>query len=691
MLFQKNIVKKYLSLLNEELVQEAWKKNISFSLFLLLSVTIMAQTQQGVVKTRGKMVNGVLQKGTPLAGATIQIKDRSAMVSGNDGKFSFPIQTNTYLLLSVKKNGYQLVDQEACRDYKYSANPLYLVMETPEQKQADLLEAQRKIRRTLQKQLQTKEEEIEALQISLAEKQQLLEKLYKDQEDNEKLIGEMAKRYAEMDYDQLDDLNRKINDAIINGRLTQADSLLRSKGDIQQRILELEQHEQANAKMRQELEKSEAFAQQKRADLINDCYNRYELCKMQHEYDSAAYYICLRADLDTLNLKNQIDAASFLRNQKQIAGAKKYSLRSASLLFDYTKDGLKINWGHGTTEVVFAMMDFAETLFYYDNESDVGLKLYEIIIKSVDQTYENLKKQYPDSTYTQIFWELPSILKNKAANLYLKAKQNERSEQLYNQTLDRLQQYKPENDDALYHKLYYCLISYEGLARLNYLTNRYAECEQVAGNAMSIIWKLTQYPHDKEEIDINNMDILRILGALYRVTKRYEESEKAYLTQIDIIKPYAQNNPQKYESSLAYEQRHLSHLYLEMKRYSDCAALLEQALPLFRKLSAEEPQLYIGSLGTLSYCRVITCQYAKAEQYAREALSVDSTQLWIGTNLAAAILMQGRYVEAEQLYRQLKGEKKETLLGDLQAYAEAGAIPKEREEDVEKIKRMLNE
>lgn len=132
------------------------KRIFCFSLFLLLSVTIIAQTQQGIVKTRGKMVNGVLQKGTPLAGVTIQIKDRSAMVSGNDGKFSFPIQTNTYLLLSVKKNGYQLVDQEACRDYKYSANPLYLVMETPEQKQADLLEAQRKIRRTLQKQLQTK-------------------------------------------------------------------------------------------------------------------------------------------------------------------------------------------------------------------------------------------------------------------------------------------------------------------------------------------------------------------------------------------------------------------------------------------------------------------------------------------------------------------------------------------------------
>ena len=665
-----------------------------FSLFLLLSVTIMAQTQQGVVKTRGKMVNGVLQKGTPLAGATIQIKDRSAMVSGNDGKFSFPIQTNTYLLLSVKKNGYQLVDQEACRDYKYSANPLYLVMETPEQKQADLLEAQRKIRRTLQKQLQTKEEEIEALQISLAEKQQLLEKLYKDQEDNEKLIGEMAKRYAEMDYDQLDDLNRKINDAIINGRLTQADSLLRSKGDIQQRILELEQHEQANAKMRQELEKSEAFAQQKRADLMNDCYNRYELCKMQHEYDSAAYYICLRADLDTLNLKNQIDAASFLRNQKQIAGAKKYSLRSASLMFEKTKQGYKVRQGPegpGVPEMFFTIINLAESLFNDDNESDVGLKLYELIIKSWDKTREDIKERSsnPDTWLGGLL--LSVYLRNQAAKMYLDAKRYDRSEQLYDQALDSLQQSKTENEELLIASYNYCIDTYIGMANLYLRTHRYVECEQAAGNALSTIWKLTQYPHDQEGIDISIANIQGTLGALYWVTKRYEESEKAYRAQINTRKPYAQQNPQKYESSFAYSQRYLALVYLEMKRYNDCATVLEEALSLFRKLSAEVPQLYIGSLGTLSYCRVITCQYAKAEQYAREALSVDSTQLWIGTNLAAAILMQGRYVEAEQLYRQLKGEKKETLLGDLQAYAEAGAIPKEREEDVEKIKRMLNE
>ena len=81
----------------------------------------------------------------------------------------------------------------------------------------------------------------------------------------------------------------------------------------------------------------------------------------------------------------------------------------------------------------------------------------------------------------------------------------------------------------------------------------------------------------------------------------------------------------------------------------------------------------------------------ETEQYAREGLAVDSTQHWIASNLAAALLFQGKYAEAEHIYRQYKDELKEGFLDDFKQYAEAGVIPKEYEEDVEKIKRMLEE
>ena len=130
----------------------------------------------------------------------ISVQGRSTLlVNQANGSFSFPVTSDQFRLDSVKKKGYQLVDMEACpRTYKYSSNPLYIVMETPDQQLQDQLTAERKIRRNLQKQLQEREDEIESLkeqqQISDEEYRAALQKLYQEQENNEQLIKDMAKR-----------------------------------------------------------------------------------------------------------------------------------------------------------------------------------------------------------------------------------------------------------------------------------------------------------------------------------------------------------------------------------------------------------------------------------------------------------------------------------------------------------------
>ena len=272
-----------------------------------------AQTQKGVVKTKGRMVNGQLQAGTKLGGAVIAVRGRSAVLSQSNGNFSFPVSGQSFMLDSVRKKGYQLVDAEAApKSYAVSKDPLYVLMETPEQQLQDKLNAERKIRRTLQRQLQEREDEIEALmesnRITEEEYRQQLQKLYQSQENNEKLIADMAKRFSEMDFDQLDSLNRLISDAILNGRLTEADSLLRTKGDINDRIAEVKRAQQAEAQEEEELtrrqsnlEASKSGTRKKLEDLAEDCYNRFELCKMKFQFDSAAFYIVQRAELDTMN------------------------------------------------------------------------------------------------------------------------------------------------------------------------------------------------------------------------------------------------------------------------------------------------------------------------------------------------------------------------------------------------------
>ena len=79
------------------------KKMFFVGFLLTLSMMLSAQTQQGIVKTRGRMVNGQHVKGVGLSGATVQVQGRSAVLSQQNGVFSFPVTSQAFLVQSVKK------------------------------------------------------------------------------------------------------------------------------------------------------------------------------------------------------------------------------------------------------------------------------------------------------------------------------------------------------------------------------------------------------------------------------------------------------------------------------------------------------------------------------------------------------------------------------------------------------------
>ena len=294
------------------------KKLLLLSVTMLLGIMLSAQTQQGYVKTKGRMVNGQLVPGQGLKGAMVSVKGRTAvLVNTDDGAFSFPVTESQFRLDSVHKKGYQLVDLDACpKTYKYSNNPLYIVMETPEQQLQDKLNAERKIRRNLQKQLQAKEDEIEALKeankISQEEYQASLMKLYEEQESNEQLISEMAKRYSELDYDQLDEFYRQVSLFIEDGELVKADSMLRSRGDIKAQVNTIMKRGQALKEEKEKLQQAEAVQQADIEEASKRCYSFYETFYMQHKNDSATHYLILRAQLDSTNVAAQNDAGKAL-------------------------------------------------------------------------------------------------------------------------------------------------------------------------------------------------------------------------------------------------------------------------------------------------------------------------------------------------------------------------------------------
>lgn len=369
-------------------------KHILFLLGLFFAMTSFAQTQQGYVKTKGRMVDGKHVPGQGLSGAIVSIQDRTSVsVQNDDGSFSFPIPAKTFMVKSVQKNGYELVDADVIRKpYNYSTNPIYLVMETPKQQLQDQLDSERKIRRTLQRQLQKRENELDALkeahEITLEEYQQSLQKLYAEQENNEKFIANMAKKYAQLDFDQIEGSNKKLREYILNGELKKADSLLNAKGDINADIEEYNRVKAMNAKTKEELAQSMAFEQWRLEDLAQRCYNKFEISKMIWN-DSAEYWIRKRADLDTTNLIWQKDAAFFIGE---------FSPDDALL---YCQRGLRqaiLQFGEQSEEVASIYMLIGDEYFdkgMYDTSiifMEKSLHIYESIFGEMNSRVADLNR-----------------------------------------------------------------------------------------------------------------------------------------------------------------------------------------------------------------------------------------------------------------------------------------------------------
>ena len=379
------------------------KRLLLLSFAMMLGIMLQAQTQQGYVKTKGRMVDGKLVPGQGLKGTMVSIKGRMAvLVNADDGAFSFPVAEAQFRLDSVKKKGYQLVDLDLCpKTYKYSSNPLYIVMETPEQQLQDKLNAERKIRRNLQKQLQEKEDEIEALRednkITLEEYQKSMQKLYEEQESNEQLISDMAKRFSELDYDQLDEFYRQVSYCIESGNLVKADSLLRSRGDIKAQVNSIMQRGHTLHEEKEKLQQAEAVQQADIEEAAKRCYGFYETFFAQHLNDSAAYYLELRASLDSTNLLWQTDAGTFIDD---------YLADYDKALWYYKKILKHAQAENNITFIVSSLnnigyilsnrSDFTNSALYYEQALELAKSNFGETHKQTADVYNNLGCHYID-------------------------------------------------------------------------------------------------------------------------------------------------------------------------------------------------------------------------------------------------------------------------------------------------------
>ena len=647
------------------------KRGVTFLIILFSVLSCWAQTQQGVVKTRGKMVNGKLQPGIGLAGAMVTIQGRNAVQSQANGTFSFPIPSKTFMLQSVQKNGYQLVDADAMRKaYQYSPNIFYIIMETPDQQKDDELAAARKIRRTLQKQLQQREEELEELKaqnkLTQEEYRKALDQLYNDQQNNEKLIADMAKEYAAMDYDQMDELNRQISDAILNGELTKADSLLRSKGDISSRISEVRKAQKAEAQReaeivleQKELAASKEGTKKRLEDLAQDCKNFFDRFKMANQHDSAAYYIELRAELDTTNADWQFDAGFHFRNQNQYRKSEFYYERA--LLFYQqlaASNPEAYNFKKASVQNNLAIL-------YYNTQR---LSDAERMFVSALDTYQHLAESDPETNEPKV-----AMIQSNLTIMYSDANRFDEAEKMCKSSLETFQRLAASDPDAFEGDL---ADTQTTLAYLYSDTQRSEAAEHWYFSALEIYQRLVA--SNPEIYESRVAMTMNSLGFLYNDTQQYAEAEKMYLSALEIYERLVTYNPESYEPDLAMTQNNLANMYFNTQRYTQAEKAYLSALEIYQRLAASYPEAYEPDVAMVKYN--LANLFYNTQRYTEAFLSYYE-----------AMNIYERMAKRDSSIQKKYNEMLDSLRKLYKYFKDSGGVPPKCEAEVAKIIHLLEE
>jgi len=199
--------------------------------------------------------------------------------------------------------------------------------------------------------------------------------------------------------------------------------------------------------------------------------------------------------------------------------------------------------------------------------------------------------------------------------------------------------------------------------------------------------------------DLNFASSLQTLYQIQIYKKQFDKSEENFKQVINIYKEHKKINPQLSEDIIANIYENYSVLNFENYQYEIGDRYSKEALKIYTNLVKSKSE-YKSSL---AYCYSVYAAYQLknknfelAESLARKSLETDSSFIYVNTNLALALLFQGKYEEAKKIYiemndKLINGEKskkyKEAFLEDFDWLEKDGVT----HPDIEKIREILNQ
>lgn len=309
------------------------KRLFVFVLIILSCLVSTAQVQRGVVKTRGRLQeDGSCKPGSRVPEATVSIKDGNDYLSDSNGEFAFSVpESGVYRLSQVSKHGYQLTDQDVVtHDHEYTDVPLYILLESDIELQNYRRAIERKVRTNYQNKIYLMQDQLETLRkegkSSQGELSRLQMQIDEAWDKAEQYVREMSERYLRIDYDFEEGFYREIGHLILNGELERADSMLRVKGNIVERI-------------------EKGLTYKKAVDRYNEetvklCDYKCEIFSQLNKQDSVAFYLELKASIDVENIDWQLDV---IRHRTFIMFDYESALEKLSELLELCNSNSKLN------------------------------------------------------------------------------------------------------------------------------------------------------------------------------------------------------------------------------------------------------------------------------------------------------------------------------------------------------------
>ena len=548
--------------------------------------------------------------------------------------------------------------------------------------------------------------EIESLDMLLADTvisesyyQKSLKELKDDFGKFQTLIDGLAEHYAIIDYSKLDTADYQINLCLGNGELETADSLIKMqfnpRGVLQRHKAAIAMGDDPAELLKQ---------QEKDAEYL---YQLYTISLASFDNKRAEQYIITRAELDTMRWDWQSDAGLYLMKNNKLKKSEKYYERAYDVIYDIIDEAedstAMVNTLTGR-RMAYSLMGIAE--FYRQTGN---LEDSEELIKEAQRLYTPQETEVAETVVDEPENTAPSLTAEEelahakelnSQGLVCASSGNDADcESMFLEAIGIYSRYVEAGMETVEPLLagaeYNLTTYYYDHGRITESLPLWVEIMQIYGK----LAKTDAATYGKRSDDIN--EFVKQLAPyaddhanelLYK--KNYEESEAYYVNALEMYRWFAQSEPEKYQPEVDRIQNNLVVLANYLRK-EGTEASLAQCVDVYKYLAMFDPAKYnpkvAVALGSYSYRCLFNSRWEASEQAAREAISMDSSLHWIYTNLAASLLLQGRYDDAEWIYLQFKDELKDSFLGDFNDLEAANLIPEARQDDVERIKDLLNQ